>query len=295
MVRLRGENLRAVFVLLFLNVAFFLLEHQDKEKFARMFSFDLDSVREGEVWRLLTYQFTQAGSGFLEALSLFITLLLLYMMGSAIEEEWGTRRFLTLWVVSSVASAGVAAWLGIPLLGSYFVYFTLLYVYAAMFPQQTFYLFGMMPVPVRVLAFFSLVVLLYGVLAGGMANIAALGGATAGYLFFLLQRVHVRIVRVGAPVAAMAAPPAPQRQETLPAQNAARFASLRQALADGVESEIESLEAQCERDIVAGVNICPPADFKPEATDGYCLRCEGFAECSVRYLRANRPEAAKTA
>ena len=43
-------------------------------------------------------------------------------------------------------------WLGIPLLGTYFVYFTLLFVYAAAFPQQTFYLFGMVPIRVRVLA-----------------------------------------------------------------------------------------------------------------------------------------------
>jgi len=37
------------------------------------------------------------------------------------------------------------------------------------------------------------------------------------------------------------------------------------------------------------VNICPPADYKPENPDGYCIRCEGFAECSTRFLKANRP------
>jgi len=36
--------------------------------------------------------------------------------------------------------------------------------------------------------------------------------------------------------------------------------------------------------IVPGVNICPPADFKPEAEDRYCIRCEGFNECSARWL-----------
>src|SRR5688500_2207812 len=152
MFRFRGENLRSVFILLFMNVAFFLLEHQDPEKYARLFSFHWDSVRAGELWRLVTWQFTQAGDGWMEALALFVTLLLLYMMGAALEEEWGTFHFVTMFAISTLVSAGAAAWIGIPLLGTYFVYFTLLFIYASAFPQQTFYLFGAIPVPVRLLA-----------------------------------------------------------------------------------------------------------------------------------------------
>lgn len=298
MFRSRGENLRSVFILLFLNVAFFLLEHQDREKFARMFSFNWDAVRAGEVWRLITYQFTQAGSGFLEALSLFITLLLLYMMGAAIEEEWGTARFLTLFLLSTLGSAGVAAYLGIPLLGSYFVYFSLLFVYAALFPQQTFYLFGMMPVPVRLLAFFSLAVLLYGVFAGGETNLAALGGAVLSYVFFLIQRPAPMRIAAASPPPPQASRPVPQqppRMDTVAMQNAARYAAIKQALVKGADADIARLEAQCTRDTVAGVNICPPADYKPEGADGYCIRCEGFAECSARYLRMSKPDVEKTA
>src|SRR5829696_5056965 len=92
----RSQNLRSVFILLFLNVAFFLLEHQDPQKYASVFRFDWNAVLHGEVWRLVTWQFTQAGDGWLEALALFVTLLLLYMMGTAIEEEWGTRHFAAL-------------------------------------------------------------------------------------------------------------------------------------------------------------------------------------------------------
>ncbi|HYO77929.1 MAG TPA: rhomboid family intramembrane serine protease [Thermoanaerobaculia bacterium] len=284
MFRSRGENLRFVFVLLFLNVAFFLLEHQDKEKYARMFAFDWSAVLGGEVWRLFTYQFTQAGSGFMEALSLFITLLLLYMMGSALEEEWGSAHFMTLFAVSTLGSAGMAAWLGIPLLGTYFVFFTLLFVYAAAFPQQTFYFF--VPVPVRVLAFFPLAVLVYGVLSGGAANLAALSGAVFGYIYYLSQRVRVRFVVAEVPPAEEA----PRvKIDTTAITNAARYAALRQVLAGGAAEEIERLQLQYERDTVANVNICPPADYKPDNVDGYCIRCEGFAECSARYLRLNRP------
>jgi membrane associated rhomboid family serine protease len=278
----RRENLRSVFILLFLNVAFFLLEHQDPQKYASLFRFDWSAVTHGEVWRVVTWQFTQAGDGWLEALALFVTLLLLYMMGIAIEEEWGTRHFVSLFAISTLTSAGVAAWLGIPLLGTYFVYYTLLFVYAAAFPQHTLYLFGVVPVRFRLIALVSFAALLYGVFAGGAANIAALAGALSGFLYFLMLRVRIVIVT------AQQAPPvaAVPRIDTTALHNAARFAAMKHALASGSTAEAERLIAQCERDKVPNVNICPPADFKPEGTDGYCIRCEGFAECSARHLRA---------
>jgi membrane associated rhomboid family serine protease len=286
MFRSRGENLRSVFILLFLNVAFYLLEHEDRGKYARLFSFDWQAVRRGEVWRLVTYQFTQPGSGIVATLSLFVTLLILYMLGTALEEEWGTRHFLTLFLLSTFGSAAVAAMAGIPLLGTYFVYFTLLFVYAGAFPQQSFYLFGMVPIRVRVLAFFSLALLLYGVFAGGTANVAALGGATIAYMYFyVVQRVRVTFVVITAP-----APDEPPRIriDSTAMHNAARHAGIKHALGTSSDSEIDRLISACDRDTVPGVNICPPADYKPERPDGYCLRCEGFAECSARHLRLNR-------
>jgi membrane associated rhomboid family serine protease len=281
MFRTRGENVRFVFVLLFLNAAFYLLEHQDAKKYARFFAFDWDAVRAGEAWRLFTWQFTQLGSGVMETIWLFVTLVLLYMMGSALEEEWGSVHFATLFAVSTLGSAGMAAWLGIPLLGTYFVHFTLLFVYAGAFPNQTLYLMKT-PVGIRVIAFFSLVVLLYGVFSGGRANLAALAGALAGYAYFLSQRTRVRFV-VETP------PEEPESNiDTSAITNAARYVALRRAIAAGSEGEIERLLQQCERDVVRNVNICPPADYKPEHVDGYCIRCEGFAECSARYLRTHQ-------
>lgn len=284
MFRSRGENLRSVFVLLFLNVAFFMLEHQDPEKYVRVFRFDWNAVTQGEVWRLLTWQFTQAGTGWLEALSLFVTLLLLYMMGTAVEEEWGTRHLVTLFLLSTLSAAGVAAWLGIPLLGTYFVYYTLLFVYAAAFPGQTLLLFAVIPIRVRLIAIVSCAALVFGVFAGGRANIAALTGALFGLVYFLMNRAPVGLP----PAAFPAAPPVPPRIDTIAMHNAARWAAVRQA---GSGAEMERLIAQCERDTVPGVNVCPPADYKPDHTDGYCIRCEGFAECSARYLRSRVPAA----
>jgi RNA polymerase sigma-70 factor (ECF subfamily) len=60
--------------------------------------------------------------------------------------------------------------------------------------------------------------------------------------------------------------------------------------AAGKAAEIDRLSDQFRREVGGGVNICPPVDYKPEHNDGYCIRCDGFAECSVRYLAINRPD-----
>jgi membrane associated rhomboid family serine protease len=275
-------------VLLFLSIAFFFLEHQDPQKYAGLFAFDWNAVTDGQVWRLFTYQFTQAGQGwfaFPKPVVLFFTLLLLYLMGSALEEEWGTVHFLTFFVLSAIGSGLAAAMLGIPLLGSYFVNFTLLFGYASTFPQQMFFLFGVVPVRVRWLAYVALLVLVAGVIAGGRSNTAALAGAAVAYVYYLTQRIRIVMIDKNAP----REEDGDEELDSNSIRNAARFVAMKRAVASGRTADVDRLIAQSERDIVRGVNICPPADFKPENTDGYCIRCEGFSECSARFLAMHRP------
>jgi len=293
MFRSRGENLRSVYILLFLNVAFFFLQHQDGEKFAHLFTFDWSAVLHGEAWRIFTYQFVQASRigtfSIPPVVTLFLNLVLLSLMGMAVEDAWGTRQFLTLFALSTFGSAAAAAWLGVPLLGSYFINFTLLFVYAALNRDQTFYLSTMVPVRVTFLALLALGALLVGVFFGNASNIAALAGAAAAFVYYLTQRVK------SAPTAAPSGfAPAAKEADPLAAmtRSLTRVAAMKKALATRSDSDIDRLIAASEKEVVVGVNICAPVDFKPEHSDRYCLRCEGFAECTARHLRLNRPTAA---
>jgi membrane associated rhomboid family serine protease len=195
MFRTRGENLRSIYIFLFLNIAFFLLQNQDLEKFTRMFSFERHAVQSGELWRLFTYQFVQAGHvGLLPippVLTLFLNLILLTLMGMNVEEEWGTFHFLNFYLISTLVTAGVAAFTNTPILGSFFINFTLLFVYAALNRDQRFYLSMLIPVRVTVLAWLALAALLAGVFFGSRANLAALIGAAAGFAYYLAHRVEV--------------------------------------------------------------------------------------------------------
>jgi membrane associated rhomboid family serine protease len=290
MFRTRGENHRSTYILLFLNIAFFLLQYEDTEKFVRLFGFERGAVAAGELWRLFTYQFMQAGRigvwNIPPAFVLFLNLILLTLMGTSIEEEWGTAHFIRFYLLSNLVTAGVAAYLGTPIIGSFFINFTLLFIYASHFRDQVFYLL-VIPIRVTMLAWLAVLALVVGIFMGNRANIAALVGAAVGYAYYLSQRARV----AAAAPSGYAAPPVDAEEMIIrtATRNIARTAAMKKALSTASDSEIDRLIEVSEREIVRGVNICPPQDFKPEASDRYCVRCEGFAECSARHLRMNRP------
>ena len=288
MFRRPGENLRSIYILLFLNIAFFIMQFQDAGKYIALFRFERGAFLAGQYWRLFTWQFIHSGGigpfVFHPAVALFMNLILLTVTGSAVEEEWGTWNFLTFFFLSTLTSAGVAAILGVPLIGSFFISFTLLFVYASLYPDQTFYLI-IIPIRVTWLAWFALLMLVIGVYMD-FTNIAALAGAAAGYAYFLWHRMLPnRAPKQFTPTPESRADAA----VALATRNIARFTAMKKALQMKSDTDIDRLIAQSEREIVRGVNICPPVDYKPENADGYCIRCEGFAECSARYLRLNRP------
>jgi hypothetical protein len=132
--------------------------------------------------------------------------------------------------------------------------------------------------------------LIAGVFFGSRSNLAALIGALAGFAYFLLHRVEV----------VTAAPPGyeplPEEQKgvSVAMRNLARVTAVKKALATGSDADIDRLISIAEREIVRGVNICPPVDFKPEHSDRYCVKCEGFAECTARHMRLNRPKRIET-
>jgi membrane associated rhomboid family serine protease len=297
MLRSRGENLRSVYVLLFLNIAFFFFQVQDPNRYAAFFSFNQHAVAAGQWWRLFTYQFVQGGQGlffFPPPLALFFTLILLHLFGSAIEEELGTFHFLVIYALSLFGSAALASVLHIALLGTFFLSYTLMFVAATLFPDQTLYIFMVIPLRVRWVAIGIAVWLVYSVFAEGTQALPALGGAVLSYGYFLMLRaVPAPRPRGYVPVAKESdSDRQAERLVQIGTRNLARVAAVKHALVTANDTEIDRLIELSSTEVVRGVNICPPADYKPEAADGYCVRCEGFAECTARHLRLNRPQKA---
>jgi membrane associated rhomboid family serine protease len=294
MFRSRSENLRSIYVLLFMNFAMFLFQYQDAERYARLFCFDRNSILYGhQYWRLFTFQFVQ-GAGFLvfsPVVMLLINSLFLYILGSALEEEWGTSHFLIFYALSLAGSAAVGFVINQPILGSFFLSYSLVFAYATIFPDEVFYFFYVLPVRARVLGWFALAVMLAGVFFARSPNsYAAMGGAVLSYAYFWMEHtLPARRPRSVGAAMAMSPEKNTDRLVQVATRNLTRTAAVKNALAKANDDEIDRLIGMSEGEIVRGVNICPPPDYKPEASDGYCVRCDGFAECTARYLRLNRP------
>jgi hypothetical protein len=121
--------------------------------------------------------------------------------------------------------------------------------------------------------------LLVGVAQGTRANLATLGGVAAAYAWFAAVRLAQMRPRDETPK-----PP-----DAKVMHNGVRYAVMKKVVASGIGADFDRLIVQCEAERVQDVNVCPPHDFKPDDPDGYCIRCEGFAECAARFLRLNRP------
>jgi membrane associated rhomboid family serine protease len=139
-------------------------------------------------WQLLTYAFVHSG-----LTHLLFNMFGLYMFGGDVERVWGTRRFLSFYIVCALSAAVlqlvVTAVTGAyyPTVGASGAVFGLLLAFALLFPRRMVMpIFP--PIPMRAPVF----VALYGILElvlgvtgtqAGVAHFAHLGGLAGGFIY----------------------------------------------------------------------------------------------------------------
>lgn len=277
-----------------LHFVFFFLTVADPQKAYAIFAFVPGRVLAAP-WTLVTYQFLHSGP-----LSLFFGAFMLWILGNALEEEWGTSEFSLFWAVATLGGS-LSAWvLGFPLVTDpYVVGVSMLFAYAFLFPETRFFIFFVLPVKVVWIAWLTAGFLVWGFVkdlltAGAGPAIVRVAGASAGFLFFWVRhhgRHHARkATRAAIETAREVA--VKRADGVLEKRNRDLFPSVQalRASARGGEppEEMKRVAADLAKLVVPGVKICKPVDFKGDQ-DLVCLRCEGFAECSLRYV-AGKPD-----
>jgi membrane associated rhomboid family serine protease len=152
----------------------------------------LQQVPQFELWQLVTYAFLHGG-----LVHLFFNMFALWMFGSMLEYDWGSRRFLLYYFVCVVGAgmAQLAVTAGGPIyptIGASGGVFGILLAFGMRFPNQ-YILLLIPPIPMKAKYFvilFGILELYLGVSGSqvGVANFAHLGGMVTGLLLILYWR-----------------------------------------------------------------------------------------------------------
>jgi membrane associated rhomboid family serine protease len=132
-------------------------------------------------WSLVTYMFLHG-----DLWHLLFNMLGLFFFGPRLEIRLGSRRFLALYLVSGMAGALLS--LVTPhaaIIGASAAVFGVFLGYAYYWPHERVYIWGILPVPARVLVVALTVLSLYGGITagGGIAHFAHLGGFLGGFVY----------------------------------------------------------------------------------------------------------------
>jgi len=156
------------------------------------------AIYSAQVWRFITFQFLHASPG-----HLFGNMIGLYFFGPIVEAHFGSRRYVAFYLLCGLAGAvsylvlAATHVLGtmppdVPLVGASAGIFGLLVSAAIIAPDVQIYIF--VPIPIKVLAIFAMILAAYTVFALGPAGgnaggeAAHLGGGVLGFL--LMKNQH---------------------------------------------------------------------------------------------------------
>ncbi len=191
----------AVKWLLIINGIVFVMQIFADEFMTRWFSvFPATWFMALQPWRLITYQFMHG-----DFFHLFFNMLVVYFFGPLLERMWGSRRFITFYLICGAAGGIVYPLLvlvdvlrALPMVGASGAIYGMLAAGAVIFPQVRVLFMFVIPMSLRTLAIVLLVVSVIsfagGRNAGGEA--AHLAGMAVGAVYVLWQP-WFRNVRLG--------------------------------------------------------------------------------------------------
>ena len=121
-------------------------------------SLNFDMIKKGQVWRLITFIIPNVS--IYDILFVALAAYLYYMIGNALERAWGAFRF-NVYFFSGVIFNILASWItylltGVSLSPSLdYVYGTMFFAFAALYPNTQFLLYFLIPVKAKYLAWFD--------------------------------------------------------------------------------------------------------------------------------------------
>lgn len=121
---------------------------------------DPSLIMKGEVWRLFTYIAIPPATS---PLWIIFTLYFYYLIGSALEHEWGSFKF-NIYYFTGMLATTLAAFLSGGEATAVYLNLSLFLAFARLYPDFQILLFFILPVKIKYLAWFDLAYIVYTVL-----------------------------------------------------------------------------------------------------------------------------------
>lgn len=159
------------------------------------FSLEPGLILQGQIWRLLSWVLIPTGGNF------FVVLLMMYMyylLGRSLEHTWGAFRYnvyIFSGMIFTIIGAFVLYFLSGGMIGfgmmfsPYYIYMSVFLACAAIVPDMELYLYFLIPIKMKWLAIFDVVMLAVNAVRGGMAvRIVIITSLLNFVIFFLCNR-----------------------------------------------------------------------------------------------------------
>ncbi len=172
---------RYVRILLFANIGVFFLQNTvDWVTPAMIFVPRLILVRP---WTIITYMFLHAS-----LMHIAFNMLGLFFFGPRVEERLGSRSFLNLYLISGITGAllSLVTAPSAAVLGASGAVFGVMLAFAYFWPDTPIHIYGIIPIPARILVIITTVLSLWSGLGGVRSNVAHfahLGGYLGAWVY----------------------------------------------------------------------------------------------------------------
>jgi membrane associated rhomboid family serine protease len=138
-------------------------------------------VLRGEVWRLVTYIFIPPNTS---PIWIIFVLYFYYMVGNALENEWGSFKF-NIFYFTGMIGTTIAAFITGYGATALYLNLSLFLAFARIYPEFQLLLFFVIPVKIKYLAMLNWAYIIFIILAGGMAaRLIAVVSILNYFLFF---------------------------------------------------------------------------------------------------------------
>lgn len=156
--------------------------------FSSKLSLSMPRVAQGQVWRLLTFIFLPPSSS---PLWVIFSLYFYWMIGSALENQWGAARFNLFYLVGVIGNILAAVITGYAV--NTYLNLSLFFAFAATWPDYQILVFFILPVKMKWLALLNAALFLWQLIVGSWSTRAAIIFSLLNVMLFLGGDLFSRI------------------------------------------------------------------------------------------------------